>query len=140
MKTKIYLLFFFYSHLLVAQNLVSSNLPIVIINTDTNELGNPLPIQDEVRIGAHMKIIYHTDGSRNYLTDQNNVNSLNYNGRISIEIRGSTSQSLPKKPYGLTTLEADNTTNNNVSLLDMPEENDWILNALAYDNSLIRDV
>lgn len=140
MKTKICLLLLFFCHLLAAQNLVSSNLPIVIINTDTNESGNPLPIQDEVRVGAHMKIIYHTDGSRNYLTDQTNVNYLNYNGRISIEIRGSSSQWLDKKPYGLTTLEADNTSNNNVSLLDMPEENDWILNALTYDNSLIRDV
>ncbi|MBS7786579.1 CotH kinase family protein [Flavobacterium sp. CYK-55] len=140
MKTKICLWLLLFCFVLEAQNLVSSNLPIVIINTDTNESGIPQEIQDEVRIGANMKIIYHTDGTRNYLTDQTNANYLNYNGRISIEIRGSTSQWLDKKPYGLTTLQADNTSNNNVSLLDMPEENDWILNALAFDNSLIRDV
>src|ERR1035437_4555333 len=40
-------------------------------------------------------------------------------GRINIEIRGSSSQVLPKKQFGLTTLKADNTSNNNVSLLGM---------------------
>lgn len=140
MKSKIYLLFFlFYGLISQAQNLASSNLPIILINTDTNESGVTQEILDEVRIGANMKIIYHSDGTRNYLTDQTNTNYLNYNGRISIEIRGSSSQWLDKKPYGFTTLEADNSSNNNVALLDMPEENDWILNALAYDNSLIRD-
>src|SRR5690606_27337961 len=30
-------------------------------------------------------------------------------------------------------------SNNNVPLLGMPDENDWILNGLAFDPSLIRD-
>jgi len=117
-----------------------SNLPIVVITTDNNpSTGIPYEILDNPRVLATMKIIYHPDGSRNYLTDVNNTNFLNYTGRISIEIRGSTSQSLPKKPYGLTTLNQDNTTNNNISILGMPKENDWILNSLAFDPSLIRD-
>ncbi len=86
-----------------------------------------------------MKIIYRPDGSRNYLTDQNNPYFLNYNGRIAIEKRGSSSQTLPKKPYGLTTLKEDKVTNNNVSILGMPKENDWVLNSLAFDPSLIRN-
>ncbi len=86
-----------------------------------------------------MKIIKRPDGSRNYVTDQSIASFLDYNGRISIEIRGSSSQDLPKKGYGLTTLEDDNSTNNNVSLLGMPAENDWVLNGLAFDPSLIRD-
>jgi spore coat protein CotH len=89
-----------------------------------------------------MKIIQRPDGSRNYLTDLNNSSFLNYEGRIGIEIRGSTSQTLPKKPYSLTTLIAGSTstsTTQNVSLLGMPAENDWILNSLAFDSSLIRD-
>lgn len=64
---------------------------------------------------------------------------LNYNGRISIEIRGSTSQVPEKKPYGLTTLKADNVTNNNISLLGMPAENDWILSSMSYEPSYLRD-
>lgn len=99
----------------------------------------PLEILDDPRILATMKVIKHPDGSRNYLSDANTAAFLNYNGRINIEIRGSSSQALPKKGYGLTTLKADNISNNNVILLGMPSENDWILNGIAFDPSLIRD-
>lgn len=123
-----------------AQDFTDSNLPIVLINTDIDpDTGEPYEIPDDPRVLANMKIIWHPDGTRNYLTDQNTPALLNYNGRINIELRGSTSQDLPKKPYGLTTLQANNTSNNNVSLLGMPSENDWVLNALAFDPSLIRD-
>jgi len=123
-----------------AQNFTDSNLPIVIINTDIDpNTGQPLEIPDEPKVLATMKIIYHPDGSRNYVSDQNNPNFLDYNGRIGIEIRGSSSQFLPKKSYGLTTLQADNVTNNNVEILGMPKENDWILNSFAFDPSMLRD-
>lgn len=118
----------------------SSNLPIVVINTDIDPFtGKPRDIVDDPKILGNMKIIYRPDGSRNYLSDQNTSDYLNYDGRIGIEFRGSTSQTLPKKPYGLTTLKADNVSNNNVSIFGMPKENDWVLNALAFDPSLIRD-
>jgi len=119
-----------------AQILTDSNLPIVVIETDGG-----VPIPDEPRVMGTMKIIWHQDGSRNYLSEINNPAYLNYDGRISIEVRGSTSQQFfDKKPYGLTTLQADNVTNNNVSLLGMPKENDWILNSLAFDQTGLRDV
>lgn len=119
-----------------AQILTDSNLPIVVIETDGG-----VPIPDEPRVMGTMKIIWHQDGSRNYLSDIDNPAYLNYDGRISIEVRGSTSQQFfDKKPYGLTTLQADNVTNNNVSLLGMPKENDWILNSLAFDQTGLRDV
>lgn len=121
-------------------NFVSSNLPIVIITTDVNPAtGQQYNIVDNPKVPATMKIIYHTDGTRNYVTDQNNSTYLNYNGKIGIEIRGSSSQTLEKKPYGLETLKSDGITNNNVSILGMPKENDWVLNALAFDGSLVRD-
>jgi len=120
--------------------LTDSNFPIVIITTDNNpSTGKPYEIPDDPKVLGSMKIIYHTDGTRNYVSDQNTTAFLNYNGRIGIELRGSSSQALPKKPYGLTTLKSDNITNNNVSILGMPKENDWILNSLAFDPSLIRD-
>jgi hypothetical protein len=122
-----------------SQTFTDSNLPIVIITTDLDVNSQPLVILDDPRILASMKIIKHPDGSRNYLSEANTTAFLNYNGRINIEIRGSSSQALPKKGYGLTTLKADNTSNNNVSLLGMPSENDWILNGIAFDPSLIRD-
>lgn len=117
-----------------SQVFTESNLPIIIINTD-----NSTPILDSPRVLGTMKIIYNGSGIQNYVTDQMNANSLNYNGRIDIEIRGSSSQVLEKKGYGFTTRLANNVSNNNVSLLGMPSENDWILNGLAFDPSLIRD-
>ncbi len=123
-----------------SQTFTDSNLPIVIITTDINP-GTSLPyeIVDDPDVFGTMKIIKRPNGSRNYLTDQNTASLLNYNGRLSIQIRGSSSQDLPKKGYKVTTLLADNVTNNNVALLGMPAENDWILNGLAFDPSLIRD-
>jgi hypothetical protein len=117
-----------------SQVFTDSNLPIVIINTDQG-----VDIKDDPRILADMVIIYRGPGLRNYLSDQNNPAYLNYNGRIDIEVRGSSSQISEKKSYGFTTLQSDNVTDNNVSLLGMPKENDWILNGMIFDPALIRD-
>jgi len=141
MKNLLLILFLFSCFLIShAQNFTSSNLPIVIINTDRNpNTGQPIEIPDDPKVLATMKVIFRPDGSRNYLTDINNPDYLNYDGRIAIEIRGSSSQSLPKKPYGLTTLKDGDSTKNNVEILGMPKENDWVLNSLAYDQTLIRN-
>lgn len=118
-----------------AQILTDSNLPIVIIDTDGG-----VTIPDEPKVLANMKIIWHQDGTRNYMADANNPIYLNYDGRIGIERRGSSSQNnFQKKPYGLETLMDDNVTNNNVSILGLPKENDWVLNSLAYDQTGVRD-
>jgi hypothetical protein len=141
-KTTLIIVLFLLGKVSFAQQTIlsDSNLPIMIISTDIDPNTNsPYEIPDEPKVLATMQLIYRPDGSRNYLTDLSNPSFLNYNGRIGIEIRGSSSQVLEKKPYGFSTLMADNDTNNNVSLLGMPEENDWVLNALAYDPSMIRD-
>ena len=127
-------LMLFLSGTVLAQNFTDSNLPIVVIETDG---GANIP--DEPKVLGTMKIIWHQDGSRNYLSDIDNPEFLNYDGRIGIERRGSSSQNFSKKPYGLETLQDDNVTNNNVSILGMPEENDWVLNSLAYDQTGMRD-
>lgn len=107
----------------------SSNLPIIVINT------NGQTIRDETRIQADMGIIYNENGQRNNITDPFN----HYDGKIGIEYRGSTSQSFPKKPYRIETTDAEG-NNNNVSLFGMPEENDWVLHNPYSDKSLIRNV
>ena len=117
-----------------AQILTDSNLPIVIIDTDGSA-----PIRGDERVLGSMKIICRGKGQRNYLTDQYNTAYLNYNGRIDIKIRGQSTSESPKKQYSFSTRQADNITNNNVSLLDMPPENDWILNGMAFDTAMIRD-
>ncbi len=124
----------FSSHHVNSQTFTDSNLPIVIIETDN---GDDIP--DDPRIFGSMKIIERPDGSRNFVSDADNEAFLDYSGAISIETRGSSSQTLPKKPYGLSTLSDDHTENNNVKLLGMPKENDWILNAFAFDDSMMRD-
>jgi hypothetical protein len=117
-----------------SQSFTDTNLPIVLINTDGG-----VDIPDSPRVFANMTIIYRGAGQRNYVTDQNTPAYLNYNGRINIEIRGSSSQTLPKKQFGLTTYKADNVTKVNVSLLGLPADNDWVLNGLGFEPSLIRD-
>jgi hypothetical protein len=94
---------------------------------------------DNPRVLASMKIIYRGPGERTYLTDQDSREYLNYNGRIDIEIRGSSSQVTNKKQYGFSTLMTDNVSNNNVSLLGMPKEHDWIFNGMVFDPALMRD-
>ena len=104
-----------------------SNLPIVVIETNGQE------ILDDPRIIAHMGIIDNGTGI-NHINDPLN----GYDGQISIEIRGSSSQMFPKKQYALETQDIDG-ENLNVSILDMPEENDWILHAPYSDKSLLRN-
>ena len=107
----------------------SSNLPIVVINT------NGQIIVDDEKITADMGVIYNGEGIRNNLTDPYN----NYNGKIGIEIRGSTSQMFPKKQYAVETRDALG-NDLDVSLMGFPEESDWILFAPYNDKSLMRDV
>lgn len=106
----------------------SSNLPIVVIDT----MGQEIP--DEPRIVAHMGIIDRCAG-RNRITDPFD----GYDGRINIEIRGSTSQQYPKKSYGFET-QNDIGGNLDAALLGHPPENDWVLYAPYTDKALFRNV
>lgn len=106
----------------------SSKFPIIVINTD--EYGIPYSHKE---VKAKMGVIYHP-GLYNKPTDLYN----NYDGNISIEIRGQSSSNFPKKPYNIETQDKDG-FNNNVSLLGLPKENDWILLCLYADKSLIRN-
>ncbi len=104
-----------------------SHLPIVVINT-TNS------IPDEPKVHAWMDIIY-TEGDTSSQYDTPNV----YSGHIGIERRGESSSGWPKKQYAIETRTAQD-SNLNVSLLGMPAENDWILNAPYSDKTLIKNV
>ncbi|MEA3444355.1 MAG: CotH kinase family protein, partial [Bacteroidota bacterium] len=106
----------------------SGYLPLFLINTKGQE------IIDDPRITARLKVINNINDNPNYLIGNPNE----YNGQISIEIRGKTSQSFPKKSYSFETQNSDS-SNNNISLLGMPPENDWILYAPYSDKSLLRN-
>ena len=108
----------------------SSNLPIVIINTDG---GAGIP--DEPKIGGTMGIIYNGPGMTNNVSDPYNE----YNGNIGIEVRGSSSSGFPKKQYGLETRDPNGNIME-VSIFNMAYDNDWVLSAPYTDKSLMRDV
>ncbi|MGE5315268.1 MAG: CotH kinase family protein [Acidobacteriota bacterium] len=106
----------------------SSNLPIVVIDTH----GRTIP--DEPKIPATMGVIYTSDSVRNTLTDPFN----HYNGRIMIEVRGSSSQQFDKKQYGFSTVDSAG-ADLDVPLAGFPSEHSWILSAQFNDKSLVRD-
>lgn len=106
----------------------SSNLPVVIINT------NGQTIVDDPKISVDFSIIDNGPGIRNYITD-----IPSFTGNVGIELRGSSSQDFPKKSYGFETWDA---LNNSVdtTILGMPSESDWILNANYTDKTFCRNV
>lgn len=109
------------------QILTSSTLPIVVINTDGNE------IPDEPKITATMGVIYNGEGNINNLTDPFN----HYNGNIGIETRGNSTQGFDKKTYSLELRNSDG-TDNPMEMLGMGEEEDWILHAMVIDKTQLR--
>ena len=108
--------------------LESSDIPIFIVTTNGEEIPN------EPKINVHLGIIDNGD-SRNYITDPFN----GYDGKVGIEIRGNGTADLDKVSYLFETREEDG-SNNNVDLLGLPKENDWILYAPWIDKTLIRNI
>lgn len=104
-----------------------SNLPILVIESQG-------AIVDEPKTRAHLGIVYTHEGMNTLPGTYND-----YDGNIGIEIRGASSQSFAKKGYGFET-RLENGENNNVSLLGLPPENDWVLHGPYSDKSLIRNV
>lgn len=106
----------------------SSALPLVFI--DTNERQIP----DEPKILANMGIVWKPSGEMNSTRDPFN----HYDGFITIEIRGSSSQMFPKKSYGFETCD-ETGQDIDFPLLGLPEEEDWIFYGPYSDKSLIRN-
>ena len=92
-------------------------------------------IPDEPKISAHLAVIDRGVAGPNRPTDS----PTGYDGVIGIELRGQTSRGWPKQSYGIETRKADG-SNNNVALLGLPTENDWVLYAPFHDRSLLRNV
>lgn len=109
--------------------LVSSNLPIVVINT----MGQSIP--QEGKISAEMSIVYNGPGSASLPTGPFNE----YNGPIGIERHGSSSNSAPKKSYSFEFRDAFG-EDLNAPILGMPAGSDWLLVANYFDKSLMNNV
>lgn len=94
-------------------------LPLLQINT------NGTQIVDEPKIDVEMMI-----------TEAGNVT---YDGFAGIEFRGASSQSFPKKSFGLETRDEAG-EDLNAELLGFPEEEDWVLHGPFSDKSLMRNM
>ncbi|WP_428667629.1 CotH kinase family protein [Runella sp.] len=116
-------------NIIYAQNFSSTNLPIVVIDTEGRT------IVDEPKTTVKMKIIYNGATKTTSLTDAPNV----YDGFAGIEYRGSSSQQFPKKSYGFE-LRDEKGENKEVALFGMPKNEDWILFASYNEKSLMHNV
>ncbi len=128
-------------------------LSLIILSCDSDDLSpdmdDPVVIGDDPVVNPSDKlsqIAINTHG--NVIVDDPKINAeitiskadvISYKGDIGIEIRGASSQSFPKKSYGLETRDGNN-ADLNVSLLDLPEEEDWVLHAPYTDKSLMRNM
>ncbi|MEO6169056.1 MAG: CotH kinase family protein, partial [Chitinophagales bacterium] len=105
-----------------------SNLPLVLINTNGQE------IYTEPKIAAEIKIIDNGPGIINHPTDTNYA----YEGKILTELQGYTGPYYPKKNYDFDIVDDDSLEIDTV-LLDLPSENDFILKAEYLDYSLMKN-
>jgi hypothetical protein len=110
-------------------NYFSTNLPVISLQT------NEQVINADSTVVINMGIIYNGPGEMNSTNDSYN----DYDGNVAIKKRGTTSLSFPKQSYSIET--QDNSGQNlNVSLIDLPKENDWVLYGPYADKSLMRNV
>jgi hypothetical protein len=136
MKRHLVFFLLLFPSLFYGQSLSVSNLPIVRFNTKTRV------IQDEPKIPVQMEIFDNGPGQLNQVSSTPSISTV-----AGVEYRGSTSQAdfyflpgLVKKPYGIE-LWTDTTgvKAKKLSLVQMPEESDWVLNASYNDRSFMRD-
>lgn len=111
----------------------TSNLPIIIINTDENF--NLNTDNNKVKRVGGMRIIYDEKGGRN---DSRSTNYY-YEGRITLKVRGQSSTQFNKKQYSLDTRTDDDSDKKKVSLFDMPTSNKWVISAMYSDKTLMRN-
>lgn len=111
-----------------AQAFTESNLPIVVIDN------GGLPIPDEPKMPAYMRIVDHPGGQLNHPGDPGDT----YDGNIGIEIRGASSAWYPQTPYAITTRDSAG-ADQNVHLFGFPKEHDFCLLSFWNDKGLLRN-
>lgn len=105
-----------------------SDLPVVIIETN----GQTIP--DDPKIEATMHIIDQGEGVPN----TPDTSLATFSSPIGIEVRGNSSQTFPKKSWGMELRDGAG-EGVNAELLGMPEEEDWVFYGPWMDRSLIRN-
>jgi len=103
--------------------LLESELPVIKINTEKR-------LYDNYYVYGNLEIF---EKSKDLFKDKADKET-----NIKIKIRGQSSKYYRKQSYKFTSIKTDS-TNNNIKLLGLPKENDWILYAPYWDESLIRN-
>jgi len=104
-----------------------SNLPVVVLDTAGQD------IVDEPKVDAALRLYSAPVLGLEALTAAPTLAS-----PIAVEVRGYTSQEFPKKQYGFEARTADG-QDQDLSVLGLPEEEDWVLHAPFMDKSLMRN-
>ncbi|MBC7776490.1 MAG: CotH kinase family protein, partial [Phycisphaerae bacterium] len=106
----------------------SSDLPILKITTAGQTIMN------EPKLDAQLEVIDNGPGLRNYLDQTDFAHS----GPIGIELRGNSSQGMPKKSYNFETRN-DAGEDKELKLLQLPKGSDFVLSANFSDKTLMRN-
>jgi len=114
--------------------LVSSNLPIVIIDLDEKIADK----SEDRTVPASVKIIWDKSGGRNTITE-NETSKIDFIGKAGIRYRGNSTYLLsPKKAFAVK-LTDENGKKLKQSILGMGQDNDWVLRAPYGDKTFMRD-
>ena len=106
-----------------------STLPLLVIDT------NGGTIVDEPKIPATLHVIENDLGALN----RPSTTDVSFTTPIGIERRGFSTQTFPKASWGVETRDEAG-EDDNVELLGLPSEEDWVLYGPWMDRSLIRNV
>lgn len=106
-----------------------THLPIVKINTFGQEIVNPVKVDEHTM--ATIEIIDQAN-QMNHLDDESSVKT-----STQISIRGNSSRFFEKKSYRLHFIEGQQV--NKLSVMNMPKNDEWILNGPFLDKSLMRN-
>ncbi len=109
----------------------SSDLPILVLHS-----ADPAPDYDT---GAYtpfaLNVFEPPAGGRAAVLGEADVST-----RAGLKVRGSSSAGYPKRPYAMETLSPGSEDDQDIALLGMPAEGDWVLYApLNFDRALIRN-
>lgn len=109
----------------------TSDLPVLILHSD-----QPAPEYDT---GAHtpfaLNVFEPPEGGRAAVLGEADVST-----RAGLKVRGSSSAGYPKHPYALETVSPGSDDDQDIALLGMPPEGDWVMYApLNFDRALMRN-
>lgn len=107
---------------------LTSNLPVLIFQTAGRSISEGTPV------AVSLRALDVPAAGRTSLFDEPQ-----FQGRVTLKVRGSSSTQFPKKSYALELVD-ERGDDDAASLLGLPKQSDWVLYAPYTDKTLMRDV